>query len=141
MRASHRGFDRLLNARLARHGLKSGFWYYLRALWEEDGITQKRLSDLTNVTETTTVSLIGAMAEAGLVTRQREPGDRRKIRVNLTAKGRALEQELMPYAIEINAVASRGIPADELATCLSVLIRMTANLTAELDPREPPPAA
>lgn len=133
MRASHRGFDRLLNARLARHGLKSGFWYYLRALWEEDGITQKRLSDLTNVTETTTVSLISAMADAGLVIRQREPGDRRKLRVSLTAKGRALEADLMPYAIEINAIACRGIAQSELDICLSVLIRMTANLAVELE--------
>lgn len=73
------------------------------------------------------------MAEAGLVSRQREPGDRRKLCVSLTPAGRALEQELMPHAIEINAVAARGIPAREIDICLSVLIRMTANLAAELD--------
>lgn len=136
VRASHRGFDRLLNARLAPLGLKSGFWYYLRALWEEDGVTQKRLSDLTNVTEATTVSLINDMVEAGLVTREREPDDRRKLRISLTAEGRALEAQLMPHAIDINRIASKGIPRDELETCLSVLIRMAENLNLELQEGE-----
>ncbi|ODP38131.1 MarR family transcriptional regulator [Sphingomonas turrisvirgatae] len=132
VRACHRGFDRLLNARLSSHKLKTGYWYYLRALWSEDGVTQKRLSDLTNVTETTTVSLINGMIEAGLVTRTRDTVDRRKFAVNLTEEGRALEGELMHHAIEINEVAARGIAKRELETCLSVLARMIRNLDIEI---------
>lgn len=122
----------MLNARLSPHQLKTGYWYYLRALWSEDGVTQKRLSDLTNVTETTTVTLINGMVEAGLVTRTRDTVDRRKFAVNLTEHGRDLEGELMHHAIEINQVASAGISPKELETCLSVLERMIRNLEVEI---------
>ena len=127
-RACHRGFDRMLSARLSKHGLKTGFWYYLRALWEEDGVSQKRLSDLTNVTETTTVSLINGMINAGLVSRLRDTVDHRKLLVTLTSKGRALEDEVCHYASEINLIASQGIDQQEVDVCLSVLERMTVNL-------------
>ena len=128
VRRCHRRFDRILNARLNRHDLKSGFWYYLRALWVEDDVTQKRLSDLTNVTETTTVSTINGMIGEGLVTREKDKFDRRKVRVKLTPTGRELESELIGYAVEINDIAIRGIPAAQVSTCIDVLRRMSENL-------------
>jgi hypothetical protein len=68
-RRAHRAFDRLLEAFLKPHGLKTGYWYYLRVLWIEDGVSQKRLSEMNNVTENTTTAIIGAMARDGLVER------------------------------------------------------------------------
>jgi DNA-binding MarR family transcriptional regulator len=131
VRRCHRAFDRVLNAYLSREGLTSGFWYFLRALWQENGATQKRLSQLNNVTEPTTVTTLNAMTRIGLVRRERNVGDRRKLNVFLTPRGEALKAELMPYAFRINAIASEGISAAELETCLSVLKRMSANLTRE----------
>lgn len=133
VRRCHRRFDRLLSARLAPHDLQTGFWYYLRALWTQDDVTQKQLSDVTNVAENTTVSLINRMAEEGLVARTRSTVDRRKMRVQLTDKGRKLEDELMPYAIEINLIAKEGIDPEHLAICADVLRRMSANLKAAFD--------
>ena len=132
VRRCHRMFDRLLGAYLSRHKLNSGFWYYLRALGIEDGLTQKRLSDITNVTETTTVTMIELMIKSGLIVRTRDPRDRRKLRVSLTRRGRELHDKLLPYAFEINAIASSGIERTELETCLSVLTRMSANLQESL---------
>jgi MarR family transcriptional regulator, organic hydroperoxide resistance regulator len=131
VRRCHRAFDRLLNAHLSREGLTSGFWYFLRALWQENGATQKRLSQLNNVTEPTTVTTLNAMTRIGLVRRERNAGDRRKLNVFLTPRAEALKAELMPYAFRINAIACEGIAASELETCLSVLKRMSANLTRE----------
>jgi DNA-binding MarR family transcriptional regulator len=129
-RRAHRAFDRLLNGLLSRHGLKSGYWYYLRALWIEDGQSQRRLSEATNTTENTTAITIGAMARAGLVRRIRAEGDRRSWVVLLTDRGEALRRELMPYAHQVNETATRGIPADELDICLDVLGRLASNLEA-----------
>lgn len=131
VRRCHRAFDRVLNAYLSREGLTSGFWYFLRALWQENGATQKRLSQLNNVTEPTTVTTLNAMTRIGLVRRERNVGDRRKLNVFLTPRGETLKAELMPYAFRINAIACEGIAAAELETCLSVLKRMSANLTRE----------
>jgi MarR family transcriptional regulator, organic hydroperoxide resistance regulator len=132
VRRCHRGFDRLLTDRLIRHELNAGFWYYLRALWIQGGLTQKELSDITNVTENTTVTMIDLMIERGLVERTRDVVDRRKMRISLTPRGRKLEEELMPYAFEINEIAAAGITRSEVEICLSVLSRIGDNLQAAL---------
>ena len=128
VRRCHRRFDRLLTSYLAPHGLKTGFWYYLRILWIEDGVSQKHLSALTNVAENTTASLLNMMVADGLVTRTRDEHDGRKFRIHLTEKGRALESELIDYAGDINRVASAGIEPGEMDICLSVLRGMSDNL-------------
>lgn len=132
VRRCHRRFDRLLHAYLAKHGLKAGYWYYLRTLWIEDGLSQKMLSERTNVAENTTVAMINAMVKDGLVERKRDAQDRRKARIVLTDYGKSLEAELMHYAIEINGIAATGVSEEELATCLSVLRCVSDNLSSAL---------
>jgi DNA-binding MarR family transcriptional regulator len=131
VRRCHRAFDRALNAHLSREGLASGFWYFLRALWQENGATQKRLAQLNNVTEPTAVTMLRAMDRLGLIERVRNAEDRRKMNVFLTARGEALKGELMPHAHRINAVAAHGISREDVETTLRVLKTMSDNLAAE----------
>lgn len=131
VRRCHRAFDRALSAHLAPAGLTSGFWYFLRALWQENGATQRRLAQLNNVTEPTGVTLLGGLERLGLIRRTRNTQDRRKINVFLTARGEALEAELIPTAARVNAIAGAGIAPADLETCLRVLKTMTDNLAAE----------
>ncbi len=131
VRRCHRAFDRVLSAHLAPAGMTSGFWYFLRALWQENGATQRRLAQLNNVTEPTTVTLLAAMERLDLIRRDRNTQDRRKINVFLTPRGEALETDLMPTAARINDIAGQGVSPAELATCLSVLKRMSENLSRE----------
>jgi DNA-binding MarR family transcriptional regulator len=128
VRRAHRCFDRLLADFLTPHGLRPGFWYYLRVLWRQDGLTQKELSDQTHVAETTTVTMLASMEAAGLIERRRNGADRRRVNIFLTRKARALEPILIPYAIEINAIATAGIPKDRVQVCLDVLRRMSENM-------------
>lgn len=136
VRRAHRRFDRLLNAYLSRHGLKTGYWYYLRVLWLEDGVSQKYLSTKTNVAENTTASTVNAMVIDGLVTRTRDSADKRRFAISLTDRGRALEAELMQYAERINAVATKGIADDDIEQCLATLARMSENLALAMDKPE-----
>jgi MarR family transcriptional regulator, organic hydroperoxide resistance regulator len=136
IRRAHLAFDRLLTIRLNRHGIKSGFWHYLRALWIEEGLTQKRLSQITHVTEVTTVSLLNDMTHRGLIQRERDTADRRQVFVNLTPKGRALKKRILPYATELNKIAIRGIPKEDIELCLAVFSKMASNLEAEFKESE-----
>lgn len=131
VRRCHRAFDRVLNGHLASEGLTSGFWYFLRALWQEDGATQKRLAQLNNVTEPTAVTMLASMDRLGLIRRARNAADRRKINVFLTPKADVLKGLLMPRAHRINAIAGEGIAPEDIATCLAVLKQMSGNLTRE----------
>ena|SRR5579863_7376775 len=128
VRRAHRAFDRLLNAFLSGHGLKTGYWYYLRVLWANDGLTQKELSDRNNVSENTTAILIRGMLKEHLVTRKRNSRDKREWNVWLTPRAVRLRPGLLPYAAHVNDIAAKGISKRELAIGLSVLKRMSANL-------------
>src|SRR4030081_2063676 len=81
VRRCHLRFDRMLTAHLAVHGLNSGDWYYLRALWIQDGLTHGELSQETHVANNTTTAMINAMIKGGLVQRRPDPTDGRKSRV------------------------------------------------------------
>jgi MarR family transcriptional regulator, organic hydroperoxide resistance regulator len=131
IRRAHLAFDRLLTMRLNRHKIKAGFWPYLRALWIQEGLTQKRLSQITNVTEGTTVSLLNDMTEQGLISRDRDTVDRRQVFVSLTAKGKELEETLLPYGVTLNKIAVRGIPKEDVEVCAAVLLKIAENLEHE----------
>jgi len=133
VRRCHRRFDRLLSFHLAPYEVKTGFWYYLRVLWIKNRVTQKYLSDMTNVSENTTVSMIAGMEKADLVTRQKDDVDRRKIIVSLTERGKAFEKKLIDNVLRINDVATQGIDRAELDVCAHVLTRMSENLAREWD--------
>lgn len=131
-RRAHRGFDRLLHAHLARHGVKTGYWYYLRILWSRDGLTQKELSDLTNVAQNTTTAQITCMEADGLVVRERDSTDKRKWLVRLTDKGKQLRSELVPYAHRVNEIAKGEIAENDLAVYRLVSRQLSVNLEKAL---------
>jgi DNA-binding MarR family transcriptional regulator len=82
--------------------------------------------------EPTTLSAISGMEAAGIVRRERDPIDRRKIRVFLTEKGRALEAEMLPLAIDTIATAVRGVTPAQVDALLASLKAIQTNLEADL---------
>ena len=135
---------RALQPRLAGHAVPFGHWTFLRILWEQDGITQRELSDEAGVMEPTTFAAIKAMEELGYVTRRQTAANRKNVYVHLTPKGRALKGKLVPLALEVNDMATGGISAAELAATRRALRAMIANLSGDLSrssPRKPSPRA
>jgi MarR family transcriptional regulator, organic hydroperoxide resistance regulator len=128
VRDANRAFQRLLERRLSAHGIKRGYWYYLRVLWTEDGLTQRELSTRVGTMEPTTVVALRSMEKARLVRRVRSRTDKRKVHVRLTAKAKRLRDTLLPLAREITREAAVGIDRTELAAFRRVVRRMTSNL-------------
>ncbi len=128
VRDTFRAFTRELESRLAEDGVSIGQWYFLRALWEEDGLTQRELSRRVGMMEPTTVTAVNAMERKALVRRTRDASDRRKINVVLTARGRRLEARLLPKAKAVNELAAAGLSEQDVATLRALLERVKANL-------------
>lgn len=61
IRDAHRLMQRYLQSQIEPHGLSLGMWYFLRALWFEDGLTQSELSRKVGTMEPTTLAAIKAM--------------------------------------------------------------------------------
>jgi DNA-binding MarR family transcriptional regulator len=131
-----RAFDRALQARLAVHGVSIGHWFFLRVLWKTDGLTQRELAREAGVMDSTAFIALRAMAARGYVVRRPVAGDRRKKGVFLTARGRVLERRLVPLAVEVNAIAVRGIAPKQVAATRKTLIALLANLAVDEIRRE-----
>jgi MarR family transcriptional regulator, organic hydroperoxide resistance regulator len=128
VRDAHRAFQRLLERRIAPHGVTRGQWYFLRVLWTKDGLSQRELSDRVGMMEPTTVIALRSMEKAGLIRRLRSTEDRRVTHVRLTAKAKRMRDGLLKLARGINAQADDGISRDEIAVFRRVIMRMTENL-------------
>ncbi len=107
-------------------------WYFLRALWHEDGLTQRELSVRVGTMEPTTLSAILVMEKKGLVRRVRNPDDRRKWHIHLTPKGRAAKAKLLPLAREVVDTAVQNLSRGEVAQLLKNLADVQKSLNATL---------
>jgi DNA-binding MarR family transcriptional regulator len=126
-----RALVRALQMRLGEHGVSFGHWTFLRILWESDGLTQRELSEQAGVMEPTTFSAVKAMERLGYVVRRRQSGDRKRIYVFLTAKGRGLRRTLVPLAEEVNRIAVRRVRAGEIARTRKLLFSIIENLARD----------
>jgi len=129
VRDVHRAFSRALQARIAAHGVSMGQWFFLRALWDEDGLTQRELSQRVGMMEPTTVTALNGMERRGLVERVRNAHDRRKVNIFLTPKGRELREVLLPCSVEVNDQAILGVNPGDLERALTVLLCVAHNLS------------
>ena len=128
VRMTHRALQRYLQIKIKPHGVTLGTWYFLRALWHEDGLTQRELSRRIGTREPTTMAAILAMEANGLVRRVRNNVDRRKQNVFLTPKGRRLKSKLLPLAREVVNTATAGLGERELELFLGFLSTVQHNL-------------
>lgn len=132
MRIGLRGLRAAFKAVLARHKIQWSAWYYLRVLWESDGISQRELTQRVGAMQPNTVSTLRTMEKAGLVRIERPESDRRSTKVWLTPKARRLMQRVLP---EIRAardwLAFDGFTEREEADFKRLLNKLCENVTRD----------
>ena len=126
-----RALVRSLQMRLAKHEVSFGHWTFLRILWERDGLTQRELSREAGVMEPTTFAALKAMESHGYIVRRQLAGNRRKVHIFLTVRGRALKRTLVPLAEAVNRAAVRGVTSAHIATTRRTLMTMLVNLARD----------
>lgn len=137
VRDTNLAFVKALRRSLAQYGMTTGQYYFLRALWIEEGLSQRELSRRVGTTEPTTASALRLLERKGLVKRVRNRQDRRTINIYPTPRGRNLKAELLAHAIRINATATAGLTEDELSFVRNTLSKMKQNLDREDDGAAP----
>jgi DNA-binding MarR family transcriptional regulator len=126
-----RSLVRGLQMRLAQHEVSFGHWTFLRILWEQDGITQRELSDQAGVMTPTTFSAVTAMEKLGYVVRRQRPDNKKNVHVYLTPKGRALKKKLVPLAEEVNRIGVKGLKVGEIEIARKVLLTVIENMAID----------
>ena len=127
LRDIHKMQSRLLQEELAKHGVAFGSWYYLRVLWDQDGLNQHDLSKRVDVNDASTRTAIDRMEADGLVSRQPHPADRRQSCIFLTKRARDLRAKLMPIAVDLNRALVNDFSDIEKRALISLLNRAKAN--------------
>lgn len=93
----------------------------LAFLWKKDSVNQIQLGELMGVDRTTISGIVDRLERGGLVKRESDPGDRRSCMLCLTEKGRSLEQELVPMAMEVNNALAQSLTDADVEQLVSLL--------------------
>jgi MarR family transcriptional regulator, organic hydroperoxide resistance regulator len=140
IRQTHRLLQRYLQQKIEPHGVTPGMWYFLRALWHQDGLTQRELSLVVGTMEPTTLGAIKSMESKGLVRRSQNTQDRRKMNIFLTDHGRELQSKLMPLAREVVDDSVAGFSDRERKAFLEYLRAIQSNLLRKTEGAPDPDA-
>jgi DNA-binding MarR family transcriptional regulator len=128
IRGAQKVFSAALAARLAAHGVAINHYYYLRALFEQDGLTPAELSARIRMDRATVTQVLDTMERQGLVRRERHQHDRRKIQIFLTPAGEELREPVLACIAGVNADALAGISSDDFERFRRTLHALTTNL-------------
>ena len=120
----------LFNRELEEQGLSLPMYRVLAALSERGDQRLTDLSGMTTIEMTTLSRLSASMQRQGLLQRLRPDDNLRTLQISLTAEGRALAARLMPRAEQYEAVAMRGLGAEQVACVKQALAQIFGNLDA-----------
>ena len=93
-------------------GLTHPQYLVMLALWGQSPLAVKELIEMLQLDGPTLSPMLKRLAAAGLVSRTRDPGDERQLRIDLTSQGRALRQQAL--SVPAAVVARLGVSLGEL---------------------------
>ena len=99
-------------------------------LENNEGVSQKRLSELTELDPMTLVRILDRMEADGWVQRRYDPSDRRAHTLWLTPKSKPVLEHIAHLIAETRAETLHGLSNDERATLIDLLGRVHANLSS-----------
>ena len=116
---------------LTQNGLSIAMWRALAALSNNGEQRQVDLVTMTSIDASTMSRLVSRLVRNGLVTRSRSAKSNREVVVELSPKGRALVQRLIPIAKKLEQTASADVAKKDMAVVKRALGRMYDNLVGK----------
>ena len=114
--------------RLENSGITRVQWIALYYVKTKNKISQRDLSNLMNIMDSSVGRLIDRLERDGLIERHRDNTDRRVVFITLTDKGNQLISDLLPIGIQFNDDLMVGIDENELMIYEKVLNKMISNI-------------
>jgi DNA-binding MarR family transcriptional regulator len=109
-------------------GLYQGQPSMLRALWEQDGLTQSELAARLERSPSTITKTVKRMEKAGFVARRADPRDERISHVVLTAAGRSVQAAVEGVWQRFEEEAFAGLEEGELDLLRELLLCICHNI-------------
>ncbi|PBB79565.1 MarR family transcriptional regulator [Mesorhizobium sp. WSM3879] len=116
------------DAALVEAGGTLPVWVTLLSVKSKDLANQRELAGMIGIQGATLTHHLNAMEAQGLLTRRRDPQNRRVHRVALTETGEALFEKLRLAAVAFDKRLRAGLPDERLAEFAEVLAALRANV-------------
>ena len=123
-----RSVSRAFDDALAQAGGSVPVWLVLISLKSQQVRNQRELAEAVGIREATLTHHLNSMDEQGLITRRRDPANRRVHRVELTEAGEATFQRLRGAATAFDQRLRAGLSGDEVSQLEALLGRLAANV-------------
>ena len=123
-----RSVSRAFDDALAQVGGSVPVWLVLISLKSQQVRNQRELAEAVGIREATLTHHLNAMDEQGLITRRRDPANRRVHQVELTEAGEAAFQRMRGAATAFDQRLRSGLSGDEVSQLEALLGRLAANV-------------
>ena len=124
-----RAVSRAFDDALAAVGGSLPTWRVLLSLHGAPVANQRELATAVGIQGATLTHHLNAMESAGLLSRRRDPANRRVHRVELTEQGSAAFDRMRTAAITFDRRLRTDLGTDDIDTLLQLLARLHANIT------------
>jgi len=121
--------SRAFDDALAQAGGSVPRWLVLISLKTQPVRNQRELAEAVGIREATLTHHLNSMDEEGLITRRRDPANRRVHLVELTEAGEAAFQRMRGAATAFDQRLRSGLSGDDVAQLEALLGRLAANVT------------
>ena len=113
---------------LNKAGVNIQSWRVLIALYQGGKQTVGDLSEITSINFSTLSRVLDRMEDRNLARRQRGADDARSFTVILTSKGKAITEKILPYAKDLEVLATSDFTEAELNELRELLSKLYIGL-------------
>ncbi|MFN8092860.1 MAG: efflux RND transporter periplasmic adaptor subunit [Vicinamibacteria bacterium] len=117
-----------VTAAAVEHGLSYQQFWYLVAIAETEGLSQRELAGRLRTDAPTASRVVASLVRRGLARSGEDPQDRRRRVLVLTPRGAALARRLVPVATRMRAAMIEGLPEEERDALRQSLRKVIGNM-------------
>ncbi|MBU2699986.1 DNA-binding MarR family transcriptional regulator [Sporomusaceae bacterium BoRhaA] len=107
-------------------------WAVLNKLAEQDGISQRQLSERTEKDPNNITKILDQLEKKGWIKRAANPQDRRSFLINITENGRLLIKQVAPLEERLMSSLYASLSVDEIALLRKILFKLNMNINRKM---------
>ncbi len=123
-----RELKKVFDKKLEKYQLTSAMWCVLMAVFENESLTQKELSDILCIETPTVTKIIDNLEKKGLIIRAPYEGDRRAYRIKSTDKAKEIKDDIFNVGNDFMQWVKRDLSPEEKDSVKHLLDKLYQSL-------------
>lgn len=111
-----------------RFGLTIAEWRVMAVLGGSSGLSAREVAERTAMDKVQVSRAVASLVDARRVTKQDDANDGRITRLSLSAKGKAIYDEIVPLALHLEAVLLAALTKDERKTLSELMDKLAGRI-------------